>query len=992
VSGRDLPGPLCLPSAFPFVGRARELAMLSALMPWGRGDGRRVVLVGGEAGSGKSRLVREFGTAVAEQDVRVLYGACDAVVQAPYGPFVDALDHLARVTDPAELRAAVGTAGGELARLLPDLAIRLGEPAAPAGADPDTERHRLHTAVTDLLTGISRRRPVLLVIEDAHWADAATLGLLRHLARAGGRARLLMLATFRDTDTDMPDALTEALADLRRSEDVVRTRLPGLSDDDVTEFVRRAAGGAAEAGVATLAHAITGLTEGNAFLVCELWRGLVDTGVVDVVDGTLRLRRPLDELGTPESVREVAGRRLAHLRPATSHLLELAATAGGEFELDVLRLAAGVSEPVLAEALDEAVRSGMIEELPSRGLAYRFTHELVRRALYDGLSALRRAELHLRVGEALERSGARSGRRLADLAHHFAAAAPLGGAERGVEYSVQAARAAAAALAYEQAAERLRDALELGRQAPRERAELLIELGSARHRAGRSVDALDAFASAAGIAGELGDAELLARAAIGYENACWRPVITDELAVELLERAAATLPDAPSQLRVGVLGGLARALQIRGDKARGIAVRADAIAMARTLDDRAALATVLVASYWSSGMLPAEEVLAALTEARDLAAELGDVELRSEAMNWRIAALVSLCELDAAREEIGTVRATAERTAQPFHLHVAEHSGSAIALCEGRLAEAEAMAQRSHEWSRLLTGRDASGVHGIQMFGIRREQGRLGELLPVVRLLAGGSGKSWPWRPGLVSLLAELGLHDEARRELARIAGTGLDPFRASLWLASLTYLTDAAAALGDAEMAALLHPELAPLSGGNVMIGHVVACYGAVDRLLGMLEATLGEWERAEAHFEAALALNRRMGALTWVAHTSYEYGRMLHARGDRRDRAAALLGEAEGLAERAGMAALVGRIHALDTAQPAQRLPDGLSFREVQILGLVASGMSNREIGAELIISEHTAANHVRSILRKTRCANRTEAASYAHRHGLVGAGPRR
>jgi DNA-binding CsgD family transcriptional regulator len=313
---------------------------------------------------------------------------------------------------------------------------------------------------------------------------------------------------------------------------------------------------------------------------------------------------------------------------------------------------------------------------------------------------------------------------------------------------------------------------------------------------------------------------------------------------------------------------------------------------------------------------------------------------------------------------------------------VAEHSDSAISLCEGRLADAEAKALRSNEWSRLLTGRDASGVHGIQMFSVRREQGRLAELAPLIRLLAGQN----QWRPGLASLLVELGMETEARRELARVADEGLEPFRASLWLASLTYLTDACAALGDEATAAVLYGELEPFAGANVMIGHVVACYGAADRYLGMLASTLGEWELAELHFSRAMELNRRMGAVTWAAHTGYEHGRMLLRRGAagaERERASALLGDAAALAERIGMPALLARVRALGAGAPA--LPDGLSMREVQILDLVARGLSNREIGAQLFISEHTAANHIRSILRKTRCANRTEAASYAHRHGL-------
>ena len=984
----ELPGSLRLTSTFPFVGRSSQLETLRALMPTADGEGRRVVLLSGEPGSGKSRLAREFACEAAGLGALVLYGACDAVVRTPYGPFVEALEHATRVVDPVELRAALATSGGELTRLLPDLPGRVGDLPAPVEADADTERHRLHTAVTDLLVGLSAR-PVLLVLEDGHWADASTLLLLRHLARAAGNARVLLLVTFRDTEADVPEALSQTLADLRRSDDVVRLRLAGLSDDDVDAFLRHAAAGDTGPGQPELARAIGELTGGNAFLVCELWRALVETGIVEIVDGTIRPTRPLAELGTPESVREVVSQRLSRLAPATTDLLELTAAAGSEFGLDIVRQASGLSEPDLLAALDEAVHSGMIEELPSRRLAYRFTHELVRRALYDRLSGVRRAELHLRVGEALERSEGRSGRALADLAHHFAAAAPLDGPQRGIEYNVGAARAAAAAVSFDEAATRLRTALELGIESPAKRAEVFLELGTASHRAGDAVDALEAFQETARIARELRDGELLARAAIGYEEACWRPGIADQGAVELLEEATGALGDDNLELRAGLLGGLARGLVFQGEHERGAIVRTNAVALARRLDDRVPLATVLVRSYWSRGTSSLDEILAMLTEAVDLGEELGDTEILEEAMAWRVPTFVALGDLDAARLELAAVLATAEQTAQPFMLHVAEHYGSSIALCDGRLEEAEARARHSHEWSRLLTGSDAAGVYGIQMFNIRREQGRLAELAPIIRILAADADRGGPWRPGLVSVLVELGMEAEARRELARVVDEGLDPFRESLWLAALAYLTDACAALGDQATAAIVYPELEPLAGTNVMIGHLVACHGAADRYLGMLAATLGESDRAEEHFERAMELNRRMGAVTWLAHTAYEYGRLLLARGNgERDRADALLGEAAALAERIGMPALLGRVRALGSAVPTKRHPDELSAREVEILCLVARGMSNREIGATLFISEHTAANHIRSILRKTRCANRTEAASYAHRHGLVGA----
>ncbi|HVW17027.1 MAG TPA: LuxR C-terminal-related transcriptional regulator, partial [Solirubrobacteraceae bacterium] len=192
------------------------------------------------------------------------------------------------------------------------------------------------------------------------------------------------------------------------------------------------------------------------------------------------------------------------------------------------------------------------------------------------------------------------------------------------------------------------------------------------------------------------------------------------------------------------------------------------------------------------------------------------------------------------------------------------------------------------------------------------------------------------------------------------------------------------AAAVGHERAAALLYPELAPLSGTAVVIGHCVACYGSVDRYLGMLAATLGDDDAAASHFARAAEHDRRTGARTWLAHTAYHHGRLALRRGDG-PRAGELLGEAAALASTIGMPALLARIEALGAPVEAPA-PDGLSGREVDVLRLVAQGLSNRDIGAALFISEHTAANHVRSILRKTGCANRTEAAAYAHRRALV------
>ena len=501
---------------------------------------------------------------------------------------------------------------------------------------------------------------------------------------------MLLLATLRDTEAGGSAELGETLADLRRSEEVVRIRLSGLSGAEVSDLLDGAAGdrrgvSSPSADLHQLAGAIHDLTDGNPFLVCELWRALAETGVVEVAGGSVRMTAPLSELGTPESVREVVSQRLSRLAPPTIELLELSAVAGREFELDAIRPAARLSEIELKTALEQALDYGMLDELARPRLAFRFTHELVRRALYDRLTLLRRAELHLRVGEGLEAAGPASGRQLVDLARHFAAAAALGAAERAVDYNLRAAHVASAALAYVDAAEHLRAALAIGIESQPERAAVLRDLGAACNRAGRASEALAAFSEAAKIGRTLASPRLIAEAAIGYEESCWRPGLANGDAVILLEKALEVVgeDEGDPELRIALLAGLARALGFFGEPDRAAVVRERAVALAREHGDRAGLARVLVRSYWSRGSTPLEETLAMLGEARAIAIELGDAEVETEAMAWRVPTFVALRDLASARAEVVLLHTMAERTAQPFMNHVAEHYGSALALCAG---------------------------------------------------------------------------------------------------------------------------------------------------------------------------------------------------------------------------------------------------------------------------------------------------------------------
>lgn len=335
-----------------------------------------------------------------------------------------------------------------------------------------------------------------------------------------------------------------------------------------------------------------------------------------------------------------------------------------------------------------------------------------------------------------------------------------------------------------------------------------------------------------------------------------------------------------------------------------------------------------------------------------------------------------------------------EERRQPFYLYVCTSFRAMRAVFDGRLAEGEQLAQEAFAIGQCLRGQDASGSFGMQMFTVRREQGRLQELAPLVRYYVQTTPGQTAWRPGLAVIYSELGLLEEARAEFEHLAANDFaDMPQDAMWLSCIVYLAEVCTVLGDAVRAAILYRLLLPCARHNIVVGFTGASYGAAARYLGMLAATMTDWSQAQAHFEAALVMNTRMGARPWLAHTQYQYARLLLARGQRQEQAQAnaLLEAALPASQALGMHALARRISALqETPRPQPRpthvSPAGLTPREVEVLRLLAAGKSNRDIAEVLFVSPNTVANHVRSILAKTTTANRTEAAAYARRHGLL------
>ena len=483
------PPPLLDGGAFTFVGRDDVLDDLLTAWKKATTGSRGLVLLAGEPGVGKTRLAAEIARRVLDSDGHVLAGRCDEELGVAYLPFVEALRHCCDHVPAASLASVLGRLPGELRRLWPELGELVPSLAEALDADTETQRYRLFDAVASWLSALSSTRPVLLVLDDLHWATPPTIQLLRHLLRAPDAMHVLIVATYRDVELGRTHPLAEALSDLRRMPNVTRMAVDGLSAHEVERFVEAAAGHDLDARAMELARAVHQRTGGNALFISETLRHLVESGRVYLADDRWHYDADPDHLGVPEGLREVVGRRLSRLGDDANEILRMASVVGLEFDERVVAAASGRSEDEVAAALGSALGAGILAEVAP--LRYRFSHAVLRDTLYDELRSSPRIRAHLSVAQAIEGvHAARLDPHLPDLAHHYSIAAPAGHSAAAIDRAVASAQQAEAGGAHEQAARFYDlglDALEWEPDAGTE-ADLLIAKGTVLWRA-NAVDA-----------------------------------------------------------------------------------------------------------------------------------------------------------------------------------------------------------------------------------------------------------------------------------------------------------------------------------------------------------------------------------------------------------------------------------------------------------------------------------------------------------------------
>jgi class 3 adenylate cyclase/tetratricopeptide (TPR) repeat protein len=897
-----------------FVGREDDLRSLMSRWARTRNGEGQVVTISGEAGIGKSRLVRRFREEIAANPHLWLQAGAGVFFQStPFYPVAELIRQLTGggpAADPiAQLESSLGGAGLNPAEAIPLLAPLLNLPPGveypPATMSPEQQRRRLLATLVEWVLRVARDRPLVIVIEDLHWIDPSTLELVQLLVEQGANTPLLLLYTARP----------EFRPPWPQRAHHLHLTLDRLSSRDVQTMV-----GAVVADRTLNNDTIAMLVErtgGVPLFVEELTRAVLEGGDgagsdVHVIPATLHdsLTARLDRLGQAKEIMQVG------------------AVIGRDFSYELLRAV----HPIDEAALQQALRSlSDAELLYARGIApeatYQFKHALIRDAAYEALLKSRRRELHRAVARSLEEKFDSIKETHPEvLARHWTEA---GAQEPAIAAWQAAGDSAGRRNAAREAAQHYLRALELLPPIDDERrATLLLALGQQQRRSGQSIAAHETFIRSGEIAESLGSIETVQQAATELVRLNYTVGLSTEAALRLLNGALAHSGRGDTVMRAQILADLGTLMVFDHQPELSIDYAEQAVAMSRRLGNPEALQHSLHGAVFSYGTPQFLRLRVACARERVelfntvISNQIKDYDDQfSEALSHLEEALTELGDIAAADAVFSAWESYVETYQSLFGQALVTSRGSARALMRGDFELSERLARDALEIGQRIRGDNASaGLFGFQMFAISRERGKLKELEPLVRLFLQDNSLAETWRPGLAFIYAELDRRDEARREFDTLATKNFEDLpRDSLWMAALIYSIEICVYLDDQARASILYKLLLPFERHNVTVGYGVVCYGAASRYLGMLSITLQRRDDAARHFEDALAMNARMEAWPWLAHTQYQYAAMLSAslRPADRDRAFALLDSAKTAAERLGMNALQERIAALLSRQ---------------------------------------------------------------------------
>ncbi len=901
----ELPLPDVLAYRTRFVGRVRELEALDRDLRLASDTGLRGVVVGGEAGIGKTTLLATFARSVADSGRATLaYGACDET-GASLQPLRSILAACVDQASNGILVEHVVRCGGELVRICPRLAARVPTAPRPTESDDATEQFLAFEAASDLLRRVAEIRPLVLMLDDLQWAEPTGLLLLRHLARNLAGSAILLVVSSRDPVGDASDALRLALADLERGE-TRRVELAGLDGSELEDLVADLVGLKDGPGPDQVAEALLAQTAGNPLYASQLIRHWSDTGFDP------------DHAVVPPSLRDLVWGRVHTLGPDATVVLTAASVLGNECSEDVLVEMVELAAPVAVGAVDTAVRSGLLLDTASARRTLRFTHPLVADALYSDLGPARRARLHGSAADALAKNvdelppGV-----VVQLARHCALA---GWPTEARHWSTRAGDYALDHLSPSEAARHYQTALELAIADDRpeaERADLMTRLGDAQHRAGDAA-ALDTLQRAAEVAQQCGAPEVLVRAVLAADRGFARIEEGWQRYLALVEAALAVTDPADIATYARLRALLARSLMYAPDTARRYAAAREALDLAAEHGDPTVSAQVATLVVHALAGAASVELRARIAANGIVSAEAtGDPGLRFGA--YMIGYHVGVESADPAitAQCFGRMRATVGRLPGPRFRWTLGIIETFDAMMAGRLDDAERLATETLDLGLQIAAPDAFTFFAAQFFVIGTFGGRHAELLGVVEQTADDHPTVLPFRLAFAIVCAAVGRKAEAQEILDAGVSTRFGELGAdNLWTTSIVAYAIIATELDDADAARVLLPLIEPYSADVSFNG--VTSQGPIGAYVGKLASLVGEHEVAEHHLLAALEIATGFGWMYHRATTLFALAQNRHRQtGVIDDESGQWLREARELCVTGGFDAWAPRIAALADAR---------------------------------------------------------------------------
>jgi class 3 adenylate cyclase/tetratricopeptide (TPR) repeat protein len=886
-TGVPFPGLLSVGRSTGYVGREELLGRLEEARREAVAGRCRAVLLCGEPGVGKTRTAAEVAQAAFAEGAIVLYGRCDEEIRVPYQPFAEALDwYTTHAAQPV-----LGRYPGELIRLQPLLGARLAGLAAPVSSDPRSEEYLLFEAARSWLAELGRRQPVVLVLDDLHWASKPVLLLLRHVLRSavaeGDGVRLLVLGTYRDTELGRNHALAGVMAEVRRLPGVEQFTMGGLSVAEVTEFVSQTAGHDLDEDSRRLAESLHVETEGNPFFVEELLRHLVETGTVRRQDD----RWVVADAGTlavPEGVRDVVGQRLGRLSAQTNQTVSVAAVLGRDFDVELLADLQGASEDSLLDALDEAVWTGLVQETGAD--RYRFAHVLVRATLYEELSATRRRRLHRRVGETIEKLRPDD---VVTLAYHFSQAGPDSEARsRAVRYGVAAAEQALQARALGDAEARFHQVLGLLDEPATldtpERIAALCGLGEAQRDQGNP-EFRTTLLDAGRLAQASGNVPLLVQATLA--NSRGLPSVigaVDADRVAITEAALESVGPQPTAQRARLLAHLAAELCFAGDDRRRIALSDEAEGIARGLGDLNLLAWVLNRTgYAAFAPDRVERLVARAEEATRLSDAAGDPAQRVLSRYYWSGALLTAGDIPAFRQVTETMLAVSSDAA-PTLQWFAQIAQARLALLDGRFDDAQRINDDALRQAQDLEEADGASWWGTIAIVLALWRGDIAAVVDSIGDFASQYPVHTGWWVGHALSLAMVGRAQEAHDVLTRRSPDPDELINNPFPFMVISGLASASISLDDAQLAARIAATLRPYRGYWAHVYSSVA--GPVTFFLALCAAATGDLDESVVLYEDCDQVLIGFGCHGLLPWYRLSYANALRRRGSEHDRRRAM------------------------------------------------------------------------------------------------------